>query len=75
MRKNDPSAVLHYTWGTATLRVPFPDGGESCHFCPYLRYDDGCRRNYCGLTREYLVDPYAGRGMNCPVKFDKESEE
>jgi hypothetical protein len=65
---------LSYKWGTALIRVPFPDGETSCHYCPHLRYDDGCRRNYCSLTREFIVSPFNSRGLECPVVFDNAEE-
>lgn len=62
--------VRYYTWGTARLRVPFPEDLTRCQWCPYVRYEDGLKRHRCLLTGEYLPYPFASRGNECPVVID-----
>jgi hypothetical protein len=63
------SQCLHYRYGILCYAIPFADDGETCHDCPLLREDKGCRRHYCEITREILFAPFDGRGRQCPVYF------
>lgn len=67
-------AVTYYTWGTATLRVPFPEDMTRCQWCPYVRNEDSLKRHRCLLTGEYLPFPFTSRGNECPIILDKEDE-
>ncbi len=66
--------VTFYTWGTATLRVPFPEEKTLCQWCPYVRNEDSLKRHRCLLTGEYLPFPFTSRGNECPIILDKEAE-
>lgn len=69
------NGVSYYTWGTATVRVPFPEDMTVCQWCQYVRTEDSLKRCKCLLTGEYLPFPLTSRGYNCPVKFDMEDDE
>lgn len=62
--------VTYYTWGTATLRVPFPMDMTNCQWCPYVRNEDSLKRHKCLLTGEYLPFPFTSRGNQCPIVLD-----
>lgn len=66
--------VKFYTWGVATLNVPFPEDMTRCQWCPYVRTEDSLKRHKCLLTGEYLPFPFTSRGNQCPVVFEKEDE-
>ena len=66
--------VAFYTWGTATLRVPFPEDMTRCQWCPYIRNEDSLKRHRCLLTGEYLPFPFTSRGNECPIILDEEDE-
>lgn len=68
-------AVTYYTWGTATLRVPFPLDYTSCQWCPYVRNEDSLKRHRCLLTGEYLPFPFTSRGNECPITLDEEEND
>ena len=67
-------AVTYYTWGTATLRVPFPEDMTRCQWCPYVRNEDSLKRHRCLLTGEYLPFPFTSRGNECPIILDEGDE-
>ncbi len=62
--KND--GVREYT--RATAEIFFQKGEERCKFCPMLQTYS---RPYCQRTGELIVDTL-GRGMWCPLVFEKE---
>ena len=64
--------VKYYTWGHASLAVPFPEEKLVCQWCPYVRNEDSLKRHKCLLTGEYLPYPFTSRGNECPVVFDEE---
>lgn len=66
--------VTYYTWGVATLPVPFQEGMTRCQWCPYVRNEDSLKRHRCLLTGEYLPFPFTSRGNQCPVIFTNEEE-
>lgn len=65
--------VNYYTWGTATLAIPFPEDMTQCQWCPYIRNEDSLKRHRCLLTGEYLPYPFTTRGNQCPINFEEES--
>ena len=67
--------VQFYTWGTAVLRVPFPEDMTQCQWCPFVRNEDSLKRHRCLLTGEYLPFPFTSRGNECPVVIDNEEED
>jgi hypothetical protein len=68
--------VDHYTSGTATVVVHFPDDQTACRWCPYLRYDRGCNRHWCELTDHlvYNIDNLE-RSEFCPIVFKNFEED
>lgn len=74
MRDRD-TCVSFYKIGVASVAVHFPNGDAVCRWCPYVRYDESLRRHRCLFTNEYLPFPMEARGNECPIAFDKETEE
>lgn len=62
--------VTYYTFGTATLRVSFPEDLTECQWCPYVRNEDSLKRHKCLLTGEYIPFPFTSRGNQCPIVLD-----
>lgn len=69
MTKGD--GVTWYSYGYATVTVPFPEDKVCCRYCPYMRSDAGGVRQKCCLTGDvlYRLDM---RGAHCPVVISKE---
>lgn len=63
--------VDFYTWGSATLAIPFPEDMTRCQWCPYVRNEDSLKRHRCLLTGEYLPFPFTSRGNQCPIIFEE----
>lgn len=63
--------VTWYSYGYATVTVPFPEDKVCCRYCPYMRSDAGGVRQKCCLTGDvlYRLDM---RGAHCPVVISKE---
>lgn len=66
------SGVTHYTIGTATVSVSFPNDDTVCHWCKYCYSEYGLDRARCRLTDEALRFPFSERGGQCPVKFKED---
>ena len=66
--------VRFYTWGNASLAVPFPNDLTFCQWCPYVRNEDSLKRHKCMLTGEYLPFPFTNRGNECPITFTEEEQ-
>lgn len=64
--------VLHYTMGTATLSIGFPNDDTTCQWCPYCYSEYGLDRARCRLTDEVLRFPFTERGVKCPVTFEED---
>ena len=62
-----------YSYGYATVTVPFPEDKVCCRYCPYMRSDAGGVRQKCCLTGDvlYRLDM---RGAHCPVVISKEGQ-
>ena len=69
------TCVSFYKTGVAVVAVHFPNGDAVCRWCPYVRYDESLRWHRCLFTNEYLPFPMESRGNECPIAFDKETEE
>ena len=68
------TCVRHYTTGTATVAVHFPNGLTVCQWCPYIQYREGLKRHQCASPANFCrtVD---GMGNECPITFDKEDKQ
>ena len=64
--------VRFYTWGHASLAIPFPNDLTVCQWCPYVRNEDSLKRHKCMLTGEYQPFPFTNRGNECPIIFTEE---
>lgn len=65
-------SVTHYTKGTATVDVAFPNADTVCQWCRYCYSEYGLERARCRLTDETLRFPFSERGGQCPVKFEED---
>ena len=72
MAKGD--GVTWYTYGYATVTVPFPEDKVCCRYCPYMRADAGGARHKCGLTGDVILR-LDMCGAHCPVVYSKEGQE
>lgn len=68
------NAVTFYTSGVLKIPVYFPNGEQECRWCRFLRYDEGCHRHQCTISREYLMYPDTEVGLDCPIDFQPAAE-
>lgn len=66
--------VTHYTEGTATVKVFFPNGQVCCKNCEFLYNDKGLGRCKCELQRGKIIplDYIDGVDYCCPIVIEKE---
>lgn len=70
--------VGKYTKMTATVSVYFPEGKETCNYCPFIKHEEAYRRYSCRLSiaNEWVITPFQTVGDNCPlIKETGEKEE
>lgn len=71
MKGEFETGVSYYTFGTAHIKISFPETQICCRWCPFCRSEESLKRYWCRLTNEMLYNPYAGLGEDCPVKFEE----
>jgi hypothetical protein len=71
--KDFRNGVRFYT--KATLEIGFPEEDICCYRCPLMTTDYGSKRERCSKTGEILISPMHSIGLDCPLKFEKESED
>lgn len=67
--------VSFYTQGQLEWSVHFPNGEETCRWCPFA-VKDGLNylRMVCLLTGEILAFPETSRGCGCPLQIGRTEE-
>lgn len=71
MAKGD--GVTWYSYGYATVTVPFPEDKVCCRYCPYMRSDAGGVRHKCVLT-DHVLFGLDWRPEDCPVEITEVDE-
>lgn len=72
--KSFDRGVSFYTFGTALIKVGFPENEIKCGYCPFIKEEYGLKRHKCILTDEMLYS-IETRGRKCPLVFTGEIEE
>ena len=72
--KSFDRGVSFYTFGTALIKVGFPENEIKCGYCPFIKEEYGLKRHKCILTDEMLYSIEI-RGRKCPLVFTGEIEE
>ncbi len=72
--KNFDRGVRFYTFGTALIKVGFPETQTVCGYCPFIKEEYGLKRHRCLITDEMLYS-LETRGRQCPLVFTGEIEE
>lgn len=62
--------VSHYTSGTATIKVNFPNDDICCAWCRFCSSADGLGRYWCRLTEQMIYLPFIAVGDTCPLEFE-----
>lgn len=71
--KDFRNGVRFYT--KAMVEIGFPEEDICCYRCPLMTTDYGSKRERCSKTGEILISPMHSIGFDCPLKFEKESED
>ena len=68
-------AVSHYTCGTATIKVNFPNDDVCCAWCKFCKGADSLGRYWCSITEQMLYLPFLTVGVTCPLDFEEREEQ
>lgn len=67
------NGVSYYLSGKTEICIYFPEGDISCRWCHlFLKYEENYKRYSCKLTHEWILDPFSGRGEECPLTIGGE---
>lgn len=70
--KKFENGVRYFTRGMVS--VHFPEDDVACVYCPMMGAEMKNERRYCRRTGEYLPAYEHSIGLDCPIKFEEETE-
>jgi hypothetical protein len=63
---------LTYEHGVIVVDITLPGKAPFCQYCPMIKQEEFLRRFSCRVTGEWLMNPFNGRGIECPIQFKEE---